>query len=85
MLLRLLRDILCHDDVMQTISQAEFQKWFMRQGSERKEAVVSIPYEQFAISFDPFENQLRRLFNDIDEDGSGLLNRTELDRLCRDM
>lgn len=57
----------------------------MRQPVERKEEVVNIPYETFALNFDPFENQLRRVFADIDDDGSGLLDRTELDHLCKDM
>eukprot|EP01045_Picozoa_sp_COSAG04_P003363 COSAG04_NODE_136_length_23756_cov_16.820645_10_plen_510_part_00 len=68
-----------------TISKPELQKWWSRQPASEKENVISINYREFAMKFDPTEHALRRLFNDIDEDGGGTLDADEIWRLCRDM
>jgi Ca2+-binding EF-hand superfamily protein len=67
------------------ISKQEFSRWFMRQPARTREALVSINYKEFVAQHDPVESRLRRLFNDLDEDGSGSLDRSELHRLCKDM
>jgi calmodulin len=68
-----------------TISKTEFRKWWARQPAHAKEKMVSIQYADFVSTFDPLENALRRIFNDIDESNDGTLDAQEIWRLCRDM
>ncbi len=68
-----------------TISQEEFRKWWARQPTNAKEKLVGIDYQEFVAAYDPLENALRRIFNDIDESKDGTLDAQEIWRLCRDM
>lgn len=68
-----------------TISMEEFRKWWARQPVHTKEKLVAIDYQEFVASYDPLENALRRIFNDIDESKDGTLDAREIWHLCRDM
>ena len=68
-----------------SISQDEYRDWFLRQPVALKEKVVTIDYRNFVSQFDPFKNDLQRLFDDLDQDGGGTLDRRELQMLCQEM